>query len=64
MLTNRIMDDTPVMSAYPDEQEKLDTELENEVKMWKKVKQLLDTEGYEIRVRLVDGLPDLYLVRQ
>ena len=52
------------MSAYPDEQEKLDTELENEVKVWKKVKQLLDTEGYEIKVRLVDGMPDLYLVRQ
>ena len=58
------MNDGPVMSAYPDEQEKLDKELENEVKMWKKVKQLLDTEGYEIRVRLIDGQPDMYLIRR
>ena len=60
---NHSMNDGPVMSAYPDEQKALDAELENEVRVWKKLRQLLIEEGYELKCGLVDGLPDLYLER-
>lgn len=56
-------DNGPVMSAYPDEQAVLDTNLEEEVKMWKELKDLLTSRGYELRTKLVDGLPELDLIK-
>jgi hypothetical protein len=58
------MDNTPVMSAYPDEQAKLDAALEEEVKVWKKIRQVLDESDYTIKLSLVDGLPDMSLVKK
>jgi hypothetical protein len=53
----------PVMSAYPDEQTILDANLEEEVKLWKEIKDLLTSRGYELRTKLVDGLPHLDLIK-
>lgn len=55
--------DEPVMSAYSDEQAKLDAGLEEEVKVWKKIKEVLNESGYTIRLSLKDGLPDMNLTK-
>ena len=52
-----------VMSAYPDEQAVLDANLEEEVRMWKEIKDLLTSRGYELRTKLVDGMPSLDLIK-
>lgn len=51
------------MSAYSDEQAKLDAGLEEEVKVWKKIKEVLNESGYTIRLSLKDGLPDMNLTK-
>lgn len=58
------MDEGPVMSAYPDEQEKLDKDLADEVAMLQKVVALLDEYGFEMRLSLRGGLPDLSFVKK
>lgn len=58
------MDEGPVMSAYPDEQKILDANLEEEVKTWKKIRQVLDDAGFTIQLSLVDGVPDMNLVKR
>jgi hypothetical protein len=51
----------PIRNAYPDEQEKLDKELENEGRTWAQINEVLKSNGYNLNLRLVDGLPDLFL---
>lgn len=51
----------PILSAYPEEQDKLDGRLEEEIEVWKEIKAVLDHKGYQLRTRLVEGMPDIYL---
>lgn len=57
------MNDGPVMSAYPDEQDMLDNNLSEEVAVWRKLRDLLDDEGYTLTLGLVDGMPSMKLVK-
>jgi hypothetical protein len=51
----------PILNAYPDEQDKLDKDLENETRTWAEIKEVTDRNGYDLRIRLTDGVPDMYL---
>jgi len=51
----------PILNAYPDEQDKLDKDLEAETRTWTEIKEVIDRNGYDLRVRLTDGIPDMYL---
>lgn len=51
------------MSAYKDEQDKLDDTLEKEIVVWRQIKQVLDANGFDIQLSLANGLPDMTLVK-
>lgn len=48
------------MNAYEDEQFKLDETLDNEAMFWAAVAEVQDTHGFKIRLKLVDGEPQMY----
>lgn len=58
------MEINPVLSAYKDEQDKLDTKLVEEIIVWREIKKVLDVFDMDIQLGLVDGLPDMNLVRR
>jgi len=60
LLINKTMNE-PILNAYPDEQDKLDKDLEAETRTWTEIKEVIDRNGYDLRVRLTDGIPDMYL---
>jgi len=60
LLINKTMNE-PILNAYPDEQGKLDKDLEAETRTWTEIKEVIDRNGYDLRVRLTDGIPDMYL---
>lgn len=57
------MSNEPIKNAYPDEQEKLDKEREDEAMAWAEVNEVLSRTGYDLKLRLVDGVPAVDLVR-
>lgn len=57
------MDNSPILSAYADEQNKLDNSLSEEIAVWSQIKTVLDINGYDIQLGLVNGLPDMSLVK-
>jgi len=38
-----------------------DKDLEEETRTWTEIKEVIDRNGYDLRVRLTDGIPDMYL---
>ena len=55
------VDMSPVMSAYEDEQVKLDEMTEEVGELWLEIASLLRDKGYKMRPILVNGLPDVVL---
>ena len=54
----------PVLSAYEDEQDKLDGTLVDEIICWSRIKGVLDELGFDIELELVNGRPDINLVKR
>jgi hypothetical protein len=58
------MEINPVLSAYKDEQCKLDNYLAEEIIVWREIKKILDVFEMDIELGLSNGLPDMHLVRK
>ncbi len=54
----------PITSAYPDEREKINSDFEEQLSVWIKIQDALDYHGYDIDAVLVDGLPELALIKR
>lgn len=53
------MSKEPVQSIYPDEQEKLDNRLKQEVELAAIINKALEDYGYVIEPVMVNGLPEI-----
>lgn len=51
----------PILSAYEDEQVKLDEMTEEVGELWLDIATLLREKGYKLRPILVNGLPDVVI---
>jgi len=51
----------PILSAYEDEQVKLDEMTEEVGELWLDIASLLREKGYKLRPILVNGLPDVVI---
>lgn len=56
-------DTCKVRSAYPDEQEKIDDRFKIELELAFKLSDLLERYGYDLEAKLVDGLPEIQLIK-
>ena len=54
-----VMSKEPVQSIYPDEQEKLDNRLKQEVELAAIINKALEDYGYVIEPVMVNGLPEI-----
>lgn len=61
---NKIVERSEVRNAYEDEDTKLNSDFENELSVWVQIKEVLDYHGYDLTADLVNGLPEITLVKR
>lgn len=54
---------SPISNAYPDEQKNLNQEFEEELTTWLQIVDVCKSRGFKLEPQLVDGLPEVVLVR-
>jgi len=55
---------TEVKNIYPDEQQKIEDRFQTELELSMKIMDLLDRYDYDLEAKLVDGMPEVQLIRR
>jgi hypothetical protein len=58
-----IMTESPIQNAYPEEQEKLKSDFDERLLVTMLIGEILDEYGYHLGTKLVDGLPQVDLIK-